>query len=94
MWSQGTLQIPFPCSNKQDTSDYNFVYIISRLKKLKLLNQPVMTPVEASLRIGVTVQTISLWVRNGILRAYKVGGRYYIPETSITDLVQDAAPQK
>ena len=57
---------------------------------MQLLNQPVLPPAQAAKRIGVSTMTISTWMKNGTLKAYKVGGRYFIPESSLSELIRDA----
>ena len=54
-----------------------------------LFDQEVLTPVEAAARLGVTRATVVQWMRKGIVKAYKMGGRYYIPETALAALLKD-----
>lgn len=57
---------------------------------MNLFSEPVITPQQAAERIGVTIQTISKWMKGGVLRAYKVSHRYYIPEAAIEEIVKPA----
>ena len=57
---------------------------------LKLFNEPTITPAEAAARIGVPVPTVFLWLKKGVLRGWKVAGRFHIPETALEELVKDA----
>jgi excisionase family DNA binding protein len=54
-----------------------------------LFEQEVLTPVEAAARLGVTRATVFQWMRRGSIRAYKMGGRYYIPQTAMAALLKD-----
>ena len=60
---------------------------------MNLFSEPMITPQQAAERIGVTIQTIAKWMKMGVLRAYKVSHRYYIPEAAIAEIVKSAKEQ-
>ena len=41
-----------------------------------------MTEIEAAIKFGVGVATVEAWIREGMLKAIKIGGMYYIPSNS------------
>ena len=48
-----------------------------------LFNETVLTPQEAAARIGVSEQTVKAWTKKGLLKAWHVGTRLYIPVAAI-----------
>ncbi len=56
----------------------------------QIFGQTVVTQSEAAKELGVTAQTISTWLKKGILRGFKIGGRFWVVEASLRDAIQDA----
>ena len=45
---------------------------------------------EAAERMGISERTARRWIKSGKLRAYKPGRDYWIPESALTDLVEES----
>lgn len=50
----------------------------------------VITPRQAAAKIGVSTHAVYRWLRSGILRGYRVGGRYWISAADLSAVVQVA----
>jgi excisionase family DNA binding protein len=51
-----------------------------------------LTPSEAAPRLGVVVQTVRRWCREGRIENRRLGGRIFIPETTVIRLTQPPLP--
>ena len=60
---------------------------------MKLFSESVITQQQASERTGIPIQPIFGWLKKGVLKGYRVAGRYYIPESAIPALVHDACEE-
>jgi excisionase family DNA binding protein len=47
-----------------------------------------LTPSEAAPRLGVVVQTVRRWCREGRLETRRIGGRFFIPERAVIRITQ------
>jgi excisionase family DNA binding protein len=45
---------------------------------------------EAAERMGISERTARRWIKSGKLRAYKPGRDYWIPESALTELVEES----
>src|SRR5215210_3964959 len=45
---------------------------------------------EAAERLGISERTARRWIKSGKLRAYKPGRDYWIPESALTELVEES----
>jgi excisionase family DNA binding protein len=45
---------------------------------------------EAAERMGISERTARRWIKSGKLRAYKPGRDYWIPESALTDLIEES----
>ena len=50
-------------------------------------------PKEAAAMLGVSGQTIRLWILNGTLPALRIGSRYRIDEAVIQDILINGTPR-
>lgn len=55
-----------------------------------LLDYEVHRPREFAKKVGVTKPTIMSWIKSGQVEAYKIGSRYYIPESELATIIQRA----
>ena len=60
---------------------------------MTLNNETAMTTTEAAKEIGVCPQTIKAWINRGVLKAWKVGNRYYVPTSALDSLAQAVTPK-
>lgn len=63
------------------------------MTKLKLFDEDVLTPQETADCIGVTNTCVLRWIKEGTLKAFRVGGRYFVPESSLKSVVKPAVQE-
>lgn len=50
--------------------------------------EPTITTAEAAERLQLSTKTITKYLKEGRLYAYKIGGVYRIPESAIDDFIE------
>lgn len=55
-------------------------------------HQEMITPNEAAKQLGVSPQTIRMWIKSGVLPHIKMGSRYRIDESTISDIALNGTP--
>jgi excisionase family DNA binding protein len=53
--------------------------------------EPMLTPKQVAVLLGVSYETVRVWLRDGKLRSIKVGARYRIPESEVHAILGDEA---
>lgn len=52
--------------------------------------EPTLTTAEAAEKLHLSTKTITKYVKEGRLRAYKIGGIYRIPEDAIPEFIEQS----
>jgi excisionase family DNA binding protein len=55
-----------------------------------LLKTQVHTPAELAALIGVSTQTVFVWIRSNKIKSARIGGRFFIPATEFERLEREA----
>lgn len=53
-----------------------------------------MTTAEAAKKLSVTAYTVRDWIKNGQIRAYKIGAKWHVPESVVDHIEKYGLPPR